>query len=333
MKKLLFIALVLFGSCKKDDAGDTAAPIISSVTTTTDRSTSISSGALSAWVQIKGMHLATTQTVRFNTLEVSASALYATDTSVTVQIPAAIADSLTNKVTVITKYGQADYAFRVEIPAPVITAFNPAVGNAGTVVNIAGNWFQNLEQVKVGTLTADILSKTDTTIQVKIPDAYTTPGYFYITTTTGGTTKSANPFGMSYAIYDDAANADWWFGPWSADASYGSTEKVHRGTGSIKVQYTGGYGGFQCGAWVDVKSYQGIRLSIYGGSGTKGMQVKLYINGVAGTSALLTLTEGAWTDYSVPFSALGNPDILSALVIQEFSNNNSLIYIDDLGLF
>lgn len=332
MKKLLLIALILFGSCKKEDSGDTAAPIISAVTTTTDRSTGISSGSLSEWVQIKGLHLATAQTVRFNTLEVAPSDFYATDTSVTVQIPGAIADSLTGKVTVVTRYGQADYAFTVEIPAPAITSFDPAVGDAGTVVNIAGNWFQNLESVKMGTLTAIIVASTDTTIQVKIPDGYT-PGYFYITTSTGGTTKSANPFGMNYAVYDDAANADWWFGPWSADVSMVSTEKAKRGTNSIKVQYTGGFGGFQCGSWVDVTGYQGIRLSVYGGAGTKGMQVKLYINGVSGTSALLTLTEGTWTDYSVPFSALGNPDILSTLVIQEFSNNNSLIYIDDLGLF
>ncbi|WP_343669972.1 IPT/TIG domain-containing protein [Chitinophaga sp.] len=332
MKKLLFIALVLFGSCKKEDSGDTAAPIISSVTTTTDRTTGISSGSLSEWVQIKGLHLATTQTVRFNTLEVSAGDFYATDTSVTVQIPGEIADSLTNKVTVITKYGQADYDFTVEIPAPAITSFDPAVGDAGAVVNIAGNWFQNLESVKIGTLTAEIVSSTDTTIQIKVPDGFT-PGYLYITTSTGGTTKSANPFGMSYAVYDDAANADWWFGPWSADVTTGSTEQVRRGSNSIKVQYTGGYGGFQCGSWVDVTSYQGIRLSMYGGSGTKGMQVKLYINGVSGTGVILTLSEGTWTDYSVPFSALGNPTNLSILVIQEFSNNNSLIYIDDLGLF
>jgi hypothetical protein len=52
-------------------------------------------------------------------------------------------------------------------------------------------------------------------------------------------------------------------------------------------------------------------------------QVKLYINGVSGTGVLL----------AIPFSQLGSPTSLTNITIQEFSNNNSLIYIDDLGLF
>jgi hypothetical protein len=43
--------------------------------------------------------------------------------------------------------------------------------------------------------------------------------------------------------------------------------------------------------------------------------------------------EGAWTDYTIPFSQLGSPTSLTNVTIQEFSNNNSLIYIDDFGLF
>jgi hypothetical protein len=328
---VLYIAFC-FTSCKKDTITDTSVPVISAVTTTTDRTTSITTGALSEWVEIKGAHLATTQKVYFNNLSVASTDFYATDSTVTVQIPAAIADSITGKVSVITKYGQADFTFTVQIPAPLISSFDPATGDAGTTVTITGNWFQNLQSVKIGSLEATIVASTDTTIQITVPTSVV-PGYIYVTTATGGTTKSANAFGFSYILYDDAANASWWFGNWSSDMTPGSTEQARRGTNSIKVQYTGGYGGFQCASTLDVSSYQGIKVSIYGGSGTKGMQVKLYINGVSGTGVLLALSEGAWTDYTIPFSQLGSPSSLTNITIQEFSNNNSLIYIDDLGLF
>jgi hypothetical protein len=48
---------------------------------------------------------------------------------------------------------------------------------------------------------------------------------------------------------------------------------------------------------------------------------------------VLVITEGQWTDYTVPLSQLGGPATLTEFWLKEFSNNApETIYIDNIGI-
>jgi hypothetical protein len=110
-----------------------------------------------------------------------------------------------------------------------------------------------------------------------------------------------------------------------------------RGTGSLKFEYTGGYGGFQMfygGTPISLATATGVKFSIYGGPGTEGKVVKLVVNGSYDKGVQLVLHAGVWTDVAVPLSTLGATGSLTEITLQEFSGNvPSIIYIDDLGLY
>jgi len=124
MKKnilFLFLTGVLFAgvlsmSCKKEAAPDYGIPTIARVAQPLD-SSSIVTGSFTQWVIIYGTHLGSTQSVSFNDQEAPYKTFYASDTSVTVQIPRAIPQNVTNTVTVTTKGGTATFQFTTDIPA------------------------------------------------------------------------------------------------------------------------------------------------------------------------------------------------------------------------
>lgn len=331
---LLFLTVLMtIVSCKKE-AVNTAPPTLSGVTTLNNRVTNLDKATYAQWILIKGANLATTNKVDFNGVEIYDSLFYANDTSITVKVPGPLQGATINPITVYTKYGQATLNFTILQPPPVINSFSPVSGSAGDIVTISGDWFTNLTNVKFGDIQATIVSSNKTEIKVKVPDGVAL-AYIFITTS-GGTTKSAGAFGFKYIIYDDALNADWWTGGWGGTADYSSTEKVKRGINSIKVNYAGGWGspiGIGMGTTVSASGYTAIKLSIYGGPGSNNNKVKLILNGSASNGQELILTEGKWTDYTIPLNMLGNPQKIEQIWLQEFSNGaTTLIYVDDIGL-
>src|SRR5882757_7866127 len=116
---LFFGGLLLAGyigsSCKKDSNPGYGVPTITRVAQPLD-STGINSGSFTQWVIIYGTNLSSTQSVSFNDQDVPYKTLYASDTSVTVQIPRAIPQKITNTLMVTTKGGTATYNFATLIP-------------------------------------------------------------------------------------------------------------------------------------------------------------------------------------------------------------------------
>ncbi|WP_025146490.1 IPT/TIG domain-containing protein [Pedobacter jeongneungensis] len=328
---ILFLA-AFFSACKKENT-DSASPVLTSVTTLTDRNTGLSNATYSQWILIRGRHLASANQVDFNGTLISRDMIFANDTSITVQVPGPLAGATSNPITVTTAYGQATLAFNILQPAPVIGQFSPVSGSVGDVVTITGDWFTNLESVKFGTVAATVVSSSKTEIKVRVP-AGGDQSYIFVTTS-GGTSRSANIFGFKYIIYDDALNTSWWSGGWGGTTNYASTEVVKRGLRSIRVNYVGGWGSpIQIGGGnLATAGYTAIKISIYGGSGSNNNKVKLILNGSASSGQELILTEGKWTDYNIPLSTLGNPTAINEIWLQEFSNGaTTLVYVDDLGL-
>ena len=109
----LLLAVLLGISCKKNDGPGYGVPTITRVTATLD-STGIDSGSLAQWVTIFGANLSSAQSVSFNDQAVVYKTMYASDTSITVQIPRVIPQNITNTVKVVTKGGTATYNFTTD---------------------------------------------------------------------------------------------------------------------------------------------------------------------------------------------------------------------------
>jgi hypothetical protein len=140
-------------------------------------------------------------------------------------------------------------------------------------------------------------------------------------------------------IYDDAAKSG--FGQWGgfggATTTFGSIEQYRGGANSIKVTYpaSGNYaGGAQMGGGnVSTAGTTHFAFSVYGGPGTEGKMLQALVKRTGGeASRQVTLREGKWTDFEIPLADLGNPANITELFFQNANFNNTVIYIDHIGL-
>ena len=136
----LFLAALFVISCKKDSAPVYGVPTISRVAQPLDNS-GIDSGSFTQWVIIYGTNLASTQSVSFNDQTVVYKTLYASDTSVTVQIPRAIPQDISNTITLTTKGGTATYNFTTVIPALQLNGMFNEYAPIGDTLTLIGQNF------------------------------------------------------------------------------------------------------------------------------------------------------------------------------------------------
>ncbi len=377
---LLAAVLLLFGysACKKSDSGD--APVITRIRTisTTKTVTTITpatlttndtvttakivsadsttkTGLLNTQYAIVGQHLKTTTKLTINGASVYFSPTLVTDNTIIFTLPATVpysSSSTSNKITVTTLYGSADFDFVIQQPVATFTSASQLAGNAGDQITLTGTTFNGLSSVKFGTVNATIVSSTATSAVVTVPTGLTGAAPISLTTTaiTGGGTvlgpvvsgginmsgaalTTVAPFGFNTLGYDDAFKNGWSDSGWSNTPNNSSTAVVKRGTSAIAVQYSGGFDGFviQAGAPVTATS---VKLSIYGGTGTDGKLIHLLINDNYNNYVTITLVAGAWTTYNIPLSAFGTGATVTVtdLIFQEFSGNPSLFYLDDVGV-
>jgi hypothetical protein len=131
-------------------------------------------------------------------------------------------------------------------------------------------------------------------------------------------------------IYTDAFQSG--FQDWSwATRNIASTEIVRQGDKSIKATYKA-YEGitFHAGTDINTSTYSKLELSMFGGPGTGGKNMQIVINGGWGTPYIVKMTEGEWTTYSIPISALGSPNPLKEIVLQ--AAFDGVAHIDHVGL-
>ena len=330
---MMILLAVFFFSCKKEDVGNTAPPLINNVTDLINRGTALSSVKYGEWIVIKGANLATTFKVEFNTVLVADSLYYADDSTVTVKIPTNLPDPINNPITVTTKYGSATYGFKIMQPAPVITRFNPEAGATGDQVTISGNHFNGVTEVKFGNAVASIVSKSNQELKVNVPAGVTSA--FITVTTPVGSVTSLTRFGFKYIIYDERLLTGWSNTSYSSTAVFNHTTTVKRGTTAISNAYTVGFGGFRvskAAPALSLAGYSAVKFSVFGGPGTEGRRARVIINGVSTTAFQILLKEGAWSTFEIPLSNFNNPATLSSIEIKEFSGLVVTVFLDDIGL-
>lgn len=171
----LGIVLLFGASCKKSSAPVYGQPTISRIAQPLD-SSAISSGSFTQWVIIYGTNLASTQAVSFNDQSADYKTIYASDTSVTLQIPRAIPAKITNTVTVTTKGGTATYTFTTLIPDLQVAGMLNEWTAIGDTLTVTGQNFDlyNLDTTATtvtftGGASANVAYGTATQLKLVVP--------------------------------------------------------------------------------------------------------------------------------------------------------------------
>jgi Surface glycan-binding protein B xyloglucan binding domain len=158
-----------FGSCHKEEA--LREPVVTNVRLTT-RPESIAKGNFDQWVAIQGNNLSTTTEVLFNTESAQLITTLITDTNVIVQIPNTLPKEFTGKLTLTTRGGIASFNFKSG-PAPKVLGISNELAGDGTVIQVIGENFYNVDSVlfngSTGKLAAQILEVTPKAIKVIVP--------------------------------------------------------------------------------------------------------------------------------------------------------------------
>ncbi|MEP6465669.1 MAG: IPT/TIG domain-containing protein [Parafilimonas sp.] len=283
---------------------------------------------------ITGINFMNVSSVTFGST--SAAFIIGDSTKLTVTVPLNLTGA-NQTITVSAPTGSDTASFTVNF-APVIASVTPNSGSPGDVITIKGVRFNNITSVKLGATSVMQNVVNDSTITFPVP-ASAQNGFITVTNALG-TATSPQSFvvvqPISLFIFDDALITDWSIQSYSATTTI-STDNVESGSNSLATTYTSGYGAFRIANYssapIDLSTYTTLRFSVYGGSGTDGKQISVAINGNYGTTQLITISEGKYTDYFIPLSSLGSPATLGEIVLQEFSGNApSDIYVDNIGL-
>ncbi len=170
----LTIFFVLF-SCNKKEQVLQGPPTISRVASSIDHSASLSSGDMEQWILIIGNNLKYTEKVLFSDLEVSYKDIYASDTLVSVKVPRQIPVNVTNKVTVITKTGEASYDFEINTPDFVFNSIKNEHTIEGDTLELTGAFFdlyfpeEGTQVTFEGGITVDVAGVSSDYIKVVVP--------------------------------------------------------------------------------------------------------------------------------------------------------------------
>jgi hypothetical protein len=293
---------------------------------------------------IYGSHLKGTRSVSFNGFPAFVNAALITNKNLIVQVPDStpvlkvnVPDSVWNKVVVTTNKGFASLPFHILV-VPDIISFVPEIGAPGTIITITGKFFANLKKVKVGSTSVKVLSSSENTIKIKIPNNKSQGKITVITP--GGKTVSKQTFAMAkYMIYDDGfVHPDWNANSYgNANIILDNTEHVQSGTHSIKITYTSGFAGLNIendGNPIVFKDMgiTKLRLSIYGGAETGNVWLDMNDNFDDGIN--LKVVKGKYQTFTIPISGLGNPTEFDDIEIySQLGSAPLIVYIDNIGLF
>lgn len=222
-------------------------------------------------------------------------------------------------------------------PDPVITTLSQVLASPGDVITITGQNFVKVKSVKFGSTAAAITVVSRTEIQATVPSDF--DSYALVTVDTDFGVSAPSGIGLKYLLYEDSLKGTG--GGWGGEIIWQSTEKVSRGTYSIK-KIIGGWEGItmKSNILLNTVDYQFVKMSIFPTESTKIFvninSADLY-NSAKGTT--VTLVPGQWNNISIPISDL-HPELIAGgnfdeILIQEFSGISltpgSVLYFDDIG--
>jgi hypothetical protein len=122
-------------------------------------------------------------------------------------------------------------------------------------------------------------------------------------------------------IFADALSADWSNWSWSATVNLSATSPVRVGSRAILVTYQA-WGGLSLrkGTAQSTTGFTALKCWVHGGTGsTKSLRVYTQTTdtGASGPAVAVSAPANAWTEITVPLSALGSPASIKRFNIQE----------------
>jgi hypothetical protein len=229
---------------------------------------------------------------------------------------------------------------KVTLPAVTAVAPNPAIREQN--LTITGT---NLDLVKgvlfKGKTKADtvFVSKSATELVVKIPKE-ANKGKITLMPYSGVPVEASESLlfvgdlpdlaPLAYAFYKDKLENGWQDWGWNRTADYVSTDNVRDGTASIKMDYTGQWGGLKfANSSVSTANYTELTFSIFGTPGTNGKKINVTPDG--GKTYTVTVEEGKWVEHKVSMATIGNTATIKELMFQN-QDWTGTVYIDHVGL-
>ena len=173
-------------------------------------------------------------------------------------------------------------------------------------------------------------------IKVTVPADF--DSYALIVVETDFGVSAASSIGLKYLLYEDSLKGSGW--GWDVQPEFQSTEKVSRGTYSIK-KMMGSWHGLYMGSSIDLKTadYQFVKMSVFPTESTKIMVTINSDRDDSSKGTTVILEAGKWNNISIPISDL-HPELIpggifKSVFVQEFSGKTitpaSVIYFDDIG--
>lgn len=329
MARLLVLPVLwlLAGSCSSDDDGGRKAPVIESVAAAADEAlTPVTVGYAANMYVIHGSGFATTKKIYFNDTDTYFNPVLVTDTDifVTIDRDTPYADA-SDKLRVVTDYGEAEYDFVVAPPAPGLHSFNPINAADGEEITIYGSYFLD-PVVTVGDAEAQIVSNTLTEIRAILP-AGSNHKKVTVTTISGSATYGT---AVGTAIYDDVFYSPWDIEAWNNHEYVTNQAQAAQGTTFIKKSIEG-WGNIQGNwNWVEgLSQYTGIHFFVRSDDAGKLVWI---VNGNGwGMDSHAITTGPQWKEVRLTWEELGNPAALQNISFQEFSGDTHTYYFDNFG--
>ncbi|MFH6999882.1 IPT/TIG domain-containing protein [Flavobacterium sp. FlaQc-57] len=281
---------------------------------------------------IRGSGFATLKSISFNGLESYFNPTFVTDNAIVVLV-----DEKTpyynemDEMKIVTNIGTLSYKVAIRPPSPSIKGF-PINPNAGDIITITGEYFLR-PVVNFGSTTVEPISSSLTEIKVKVPDDFK---YKYLSIKNVSGTTVANQ-ALGSALYDDAFTNIWgWNEFWDATNGFDSAYTKDSSQGSKSIEWKAGeWDGYNIALafwnFTDTNKFKAVRFSI---KGAKAGKVKFFANGNADSNfKVVEFKSDSWTYIEIPFTDVGNPDVLSKVGWQEFGGfGGNTILLDDIGL-
>jgi uncharacterized surface protein with fasciclin (FAS1) repeats len=228
-----------------------------------------------------------------------------------------------------------DNVISLDPPAPVIEGVSNASPAPGEDIIIKGLNFVQVQTVKFDdkVVTFKVLSKTE--IQVTVPADYGSNALVTVRTVYG--VSNIATLGVRYLLYGDnfsGVASPVWNGGWGGTQDFQNTERVNRGTYSIKRTNNEGWTGMSIGFnSINVADYGYLKISVFPIKTTRlFFSIKSDLPWATGFS--VEVKAGEWNNLSIPFSDLKADQIgetINSLNIQEYSGEPGIVYFDDIG--
>lgn len=242
---------------------------------------------------------------------------------------------------------QTKSADQVDVVLPVITGLSPNPVDTLADLTITGTDLDLVSAISFVGASAPVtsfVSQSPTQIVVTVPGGVKTSKLTFSVLNSTLSVKSPTDLQINGStvtpiiIYDDAVTSAWngWVGGgWGGTKDLNNTSPVRSGSKSVMISYTsGGYGvPFQLGgANIPLGGYTLLKMSIYGGTGSNGKSVNVGFNEVDGKT--ITITEGEWTDFSIPLSQISSATNLGFLYLKNYASSGDFtIYVDNIGIY